>query len=301
MIDPENVIVHCPNGHELQAAREHISQALTCPVCSVEFVPQVKDNAVPPPPTDAATLGYAGTELLRQPVEFPGYTSWMLWIWMGLAILQVLNAIVMPFLVDPEQMKPGQAPNVNSGLVVFGMAFGCIFLVAFCAAVVLQLMWIFRIHKDAKRSQKYADVSPGLALGMNFVPMACFVWTAWTMRKLSTFVASFDKADQPDVANRIAASETATRSCFISSIVITLFWCVVMSVFIVAIYGAFQNAMGPGGNFDQAKYQQEVNSAMPPWSQMAGPIIGLVGTVIYFNAVRKLEAALYPFLGAPPR
>ena len=44
------------------------------------------------------------------------------------------------------------------------------------------------------RARGYREVSPGLALGLSFIPLFNWIWTGWTMKKLALFAAGGEGA-----------------------------------------------------------------------------------------------------------
>lgn len=308
MSDPNFVIVHCPKGHELQAAREHLTATLACPVCGIEFVPQATSGAALPatPPADyPSTLGYAGTELLREPVEFPAITPWMIWLWLAVGIVQFIQAAVMATLgpkpgQDPTQMAPGAM-----GITAIVAIVGCFAGAALLTALVLQFVWIYRIHKDAMRARGYNNISPGLALGLSFVPVIHSIWTAWTLKKLSSFAVETSSKQGDGDTRALERSESATRNYFLIAIVLLLSGCGMMVYVMSIMWGPMMAIINSGGAGNQVQLQQqlqaEIANSMPVWLQIAMQGLSLLGIFLFFNAVRRLEAALYPALGAPPR
>lgn len=302
-MDPNYVIVHCPKGHELQAAREHLTATLACPVCGIEFVPQsMTDAAAGPsvPPSDPAQLEYANR--LNEPVEYPGVTSGMVWVWMSIAVISIIQAIVGVFLGPPPIAKPGQMPEFSGGDMAFRLVVGCVSMILLVVAVVLQLMWIYRIHKDAQRARGYGEVSPGMALGVSFIPAVNYIWTAVTMRKLSSFVASSTEGGA-EPSERVTKAQGATRLCLIVGIIAVVGFCLFMSYGMYAYFDAVK-AAGGVGPANQAAIQAKLNAKLGAgnvWFPVILNTIGLLIVWVYVRAVRRLEAALYPFLGAPER
>src|SRR5262249_7825053 len=129
----------------------------------------------------------------------PGYTSWMLGLWIlsiaPQAVLGPLTMREMQSLMPPPPVMTSSGPvytmNDRSGTSPFLVPSFCLLEVLGLLglpAVVLQLMWIYRIHSDALSARAYQDISPGLALGLSFVPVVNYAWTGWTLRKLAVFV-----------------------------------------------------------------------------------------------------------------
>ena len=304
MIDPNNVMIRCPNGHELQAAKTDLDKPLACPVCSVTFTPSMAGATAPAPQPQAlmqpvpgvqepTTMSYA-PEMLKTPISFPGYTNWMLGLWIGTYILQAINDLyqrLYPTTIDPTN------PDIATA-VILGFA-GCFVGAAFLAALVLQFMWIYRIHKDALRGRQYQGVSPGLALGLSFIPLFNFFWTPWTMKKLARFAA---ETGEQNASGSAAQAVQATGVCLITAIVLILMSCGEISIMVPAFVDMFQKMMaaGPQG-VDQQALQQEIAESVPLALHVASALISIAGVFIYAWAVRKLEASLYPFLGAPSR
>lgn len=301
MIDPNNVLIRCPNGHQLQAAKTDLDKPLACPVCNVTFTPSPSGAAPEAPPVPAGgagapeTLSYGmpGTPALQEPVTYPPYTQWMIILWVAVYVLQAINGLYQ--MANPPDIDP---QNPFAGQMVSLMVFGCFVGAGTIAAIVLQLMWIYRIHKDARRARNYQAVSPGLAIGLSLIPLFNLIWTPVTMRKLARF------ATDPDESGGSAGNRAfyAATVCLVAGIAILVTYCAVFSAMLPAYMKGFNNiqALGPQ-NMDQQALQREIMASIPAAVQIFSAIVPAVAAVIYYWAVRKLEAALYPFLGALPR
>lgn len=307
MMDQNYVIVQCPKGHELQAAREHLTATLACPVCGIEFVPQAPAGvATANLPEFPSTMSYAGTDLLSQPIDYPAVTPWMTWLWMGAGIVQTLQVLALMTVGQPT-MTVGQ-PQLTGPLVAVMAVVGvmsCLSGIAILVAFVLQLIWIFRIHKDARRARDYRKVSPGLALGLSFVPIIHSIWTAWTLRNLAKFSAETIGAQGGENPEVLASANHATRNYLSISVFLLVMICSSTSYILYTMWGPLMKlATTPGGASQmqiQAEFQQLSAQAISPWLQVGMQCFQLLGIYLFFQAVRKLEAALYPALGAPPR
>ncbi len=305
MADPNFVIVQCPKGHELQAAQEHLSATLACPVCGIEFIPQAGGPGPGVQLNAPAALTYAGGDLLTKPVDYPSMTTWMIWLWLVAAIIQFLQQTAVALMGPQGSADPSQLSGPE--MTILGIAFvgSCVTAILILIAFVLQLMWIHRIHTDAKRAGKYQKVSPGLALGLSFVPVIHNIWTAWTLRSLSSFVVEKNGGLQGENSASLARSESSTRSFLIMSVLLLLIGCGTVGYVFYALWEPMMTAINAGGNMNQMQlqqqFQQQVEEAMPAWLQIASQVIYLVGIILFFNAVRSLEAVLYPALGASPK
>ena len=280
MIDSDNVVVQCPNGHQVQAARTHLHLVLACPVCSTHFVP------VPATADGAHNLAYADGHV-GLPIRRPAYTRWLIGLWMTVAIMAVLLGIYTALFFDAIAKPSG--PN----LVVMGWS--CVSTPIGLAAIILQLMWIYRIHSDAGRGG-YTAIAPGLALGLSFVPYFQYPWTAWTLRKLAGFAASGERAVD---ANAAAAMRLA-RVCFVLGIVYAASNVILAGLTTASTIRMFFSAMQSGA----------MSSGTPPVVEMpphlmafsiAGGVLSVFVTFVYVRTVQRVERSLYDFLGAPPR
>ncbi|MCG8405785.1 MAG: hypothetical protein MI923_11360 [Phycisphaerales bacterium] len=293
MIDPNNVLIRCPNGHELQALKTDLDKPLACPVCNVTFTPG-RSPPTPPlgpgvggPPTEAMT--YASSTL-TEPVAYPAYTSWMLGAWVLYTVIAALTAIYTA-LTQP-------ATGASSAAAAGTMLVGCVTAMVGLAAIVMHLMWIHRIHKDAKEGG-YQGVSPGLALGLSFLPVFNYAWAGWTMKKLAGFIASGERESDPDARKAV----DATTLCFVMGTLMALSVCVVFGMVGTTVIQLVMEMTSSGVEPGSPEWQQKLQGAgqQPAWLTIIYHVIQVAAVFIYFSAVRKLEASLYPFLGAPPR
>lgn len=280
----DNVLIRCPNGHALQTPRAHLGMALACPVCNATFTPT--DLPAEPgaaPPTAPTQLGYADRSL-GQPVVRPAFTVWLVRLWIGTCVLQVGGA----FLLLTGTSGPS-ASSLDNGLTC------CQITVTF-AAIVLQLMWIYRIHADARRARGYQEVSPGLALGLSFLPVFNYPWTAWILFRLARASASGERQDDPAALEAVKWA----RACIPLGIMIAVSSCVVGVVLTSLIFEQFSTAMAAGAQ-GAAMPPGPIDLVIPPATQalviLAGAI-SLAGTIVYVRTIRLVERSLYAFLGA---
>lgn len=293
MMDPNNVLIRCPNGHELQAAKTDLDKPLACPVCNVTFTPSGGPDSttagMETPGTGGAVVDYA-SDLLGSPVEYPGYTNWMLGLTVG---TYMLSAVLSLLNLGGPDMGDSASPSMGA------MMLPCFTGAAGLAAIVLQFMWIYRIHKDARRARGYTSVSPGMALGLSFVPLFNFIWTAWTLKKLAGFAWREDAAEDSVESQALRA----TSLCFAAGIVLVLSNCVTFGIAGSTWFEVMKEVMQQ--NLPQAEMQkimaEKIVGSTPFALQVIGPLISVACVLVYFRAVRSLEAALYPFLGAPNR
>ncbi|MBN2561488.1 MAG: hypothetical protein JXQ75_11220 [Phycisphaerae bacterium] len=277
-MDPNNVLIRCPAGHELQAARTDLSKALRCPICNVTFTP----SGGPAMQTGSAahvgpeSLGYAGT--MRRPVFRPTYAGWLVGLWIAAEVLGTINSFA--------QMGGGIDPQTPDPIVMVG---GCFIFLVIIPAIVLQLMWIYRIHDDARRARGYYAVSPGLALGLSFIPFFNYIWTGWTMKKLAEFAASEDRSQDPTTAEAVRPATL----CFYFGIAK-----VVANVVGMAVGGAvgFKAAMEavPGGPVDPF---ENVGTAFHVIVALVN-LVSLAAVVVYAWTLPKFMTPLYRFLVA---
>ena len=196
------LLIRCPAGHELQIAAEHLHQAVQCPICQTIFTPGA---SAPPMPTmpGPISLQYADAGI-RRPIIPPQSTQWMVWLW----IIAMVLLTVSSYLGAVNGTSPFFQPNPTAlgGVLALVMSLNCFGGIAILAGFVMQLMWIYRIHQDAASGHLYHDVSPGLALGLSFVPLFSTPWTAWTHYKLGRHVRDRQGADSVHANDAIRAS-----------------------------------------------------------------------------------------------
>ena len=144
-----------------------------------------------------------------------------------------------------------------------------------------------------------ATIVPGMALGLSFIPVFNFAWTAWTLKKLAGFSWREDAAEDSVESQALRA----TSLCFAAGIVLVLSNCVTFGIAGSAWLEVWKEVMQQ--NLPQAEMQKIMNEKIagstPFALQVIGPLISVACVLVYFRAVRSLEAALYPFLGAPNR
>ena len=310
MIDPSNVLIRCPNGHDLQAAKPDLLKPLACPVCNVTFTPTAptEAGASQTPPTDAAgtptptTLTY-GPPGLGHPISYPAYTNWMLGLWIAFFACNAIGQLWQ--LANPQSVDPNNFPD--PGLAMAALFISCFKMMGGMAAFVLQLMWIYRIHQDALRARNYRAVAPGLAIGLSFVPLFNLIWTAWTMKRLAGFAASGadeGEGNEDSVGNNRGDSEAvrAAGLCLAAGIAFLLMTCISWSFMGAALMDVARESQLAGAQgIDQQRMTQQMMDNVPTAIQILLPLVSVAGVLIYARAVRRLEASLYPFLGAPGR
>lgn len=298
MIDPNNLLLKCPNGHDLQAARTDIDKELECPVCRMTFRPQIAGatavGAAAPAPVGAVPLEYGGTQVGLARAKYPGYTGWLIGLWL-FVVFSIAGAVTY------EAVFPNAAASAkpSTPMMVFAGMLLCLVLPSLIAGVVLHLMWIYRIHRDAQNYGQYTDVSPGLALGLTFVPVFNIVWTGWLVRKLTQFAASGERRTDPAAASAAQIG----RVFFFTSCALFIVICIGIALQWVS-YAHFltevqsQN-LAPGST----EFVQKMTESMTvtPALSIGDQLIRVVSVFVYVLAIRRLEASLYPKLGAPPR
>ncbi len=274
MTPADPVVVCCPDGHQLNAERTHLGQTLACPVCGKTFRPAVAPALAMSPPTTVSIETTPGLAL-----KIPGYTPVLLGLWIAYDLLLGLSRL----LFDPSTLappSPGEPPTVDPA----GMCMTSFLILVFPAAVVLQLLWIHRLHRDALRAGGYTAVSPELALGLSFIPIFNFIWTGWTLRKLGAFAIA--RLGMEDRAAR--AAFTATSLCFGAGILKAAMSCVSASW--GAVIG-FKAGLESGGNMaiDPTLF------ATPSFQTLmfVSSGIGIFTTLVYIVSIFKLQAVLY--------
>jgi hypothetical protein len=280
---PDNVLIRCPNSHELQAARSDLGKVLSCPVCNTTFSTGAPPASPPGPGgmTPPAAIDYAGhaSPMLLQPVKRPQYVGWLVGLWIAVEVLSTISSFAS-IIGGVDPMKP-------SPLIMGANCFVTLFVIA---AIVLQLMWIYRIHDDALRARGYRAVSPGMALGLSFIPVFNYIWTGWTMKKLAEFAASGERSQNAAALDAVRAATI----CFYFGIALTLTTCIGGAASgIVGFQSAMQAAtQGPANPFASAGPGFLVVIA-------AMTLVRLVSVFVYAWVVKKLHASLYDSLGAP--
>ena len=274
-------MIRCPAGHELQAAKTDLGKPLCCPVCNQTFTLGGGAAAAPAPNVPASgaptRLDYADGRI-GLPVSRPGYVGWLIGFWIVVVVAgAVYNFASMGLGSDPQNPNP------------LHIAGSCFVGMGAIVAIVLQLMWIYRIHSDALRARGYREVSPGMALGLSFIPFFNYIWTGWTMKKLASF-ASGEGALQG-----VSASEAvrAATLCFGFGIAMATMSCIAGTAGAVVGFQAAMQA-GPGGPVDPFATAGSGFYALMVLSNL----VSLAATFVYVWAVRKLHHALYDFLGA---
>ncbi len=297
MIDPNNVLLQCPNGHELQAARADIHQDLACPVCSVVFTPQVPRDPVPGPFNSAQSsvaMQYAVRGAIGGRAAYPGYTGWMIVLWIVGALM--LGALTIYSALVQEDYDPAKP---STGMLAGALGVLCLGLPAAIAAIVLNLIWIHRVHKDAEAYGGYNGISPGMALGISFIPIANLIWIAWTLHKLGQFSSEGERQSDP-AAMRGAH---AARTCLIVAVVLTAIICITTSIMFVSSNHALKEAQAEGLKLGTPEYARRIQelTAFPPAITIGDMLIRMLSVLVYLYTVRAVETSLYTKLGAIPR
>ncbi|HWL95133.1 MAG TPA: hypothetical protein VNT79_16555 [Phycisphaerae bacterium] len=300
MIDPDYVLLRCPHGHDLQAARTDLGKELACPVCNAVFATSPGDAGPPPPPASGADqVGYAtSTDVRILPrAKFPGYTTWMLALWIavfGWITLRVIWNTLDPTIADPSELKKLPMPVLMTLTMLDCSSFVCLF-----AAAVLQLVWVYRIHADALKYANYSGVSPGLALGLSLIPAFNVPWTGFALSRLASFAAAGERRRD---ATALAAVH-ATKAALLTGILVAISMCSIFGLSIAAAYSAYKAAAAQGIERDSPEMQARIAEAAAhsPILTVALLLICTASVVTYLFAVRRLEASLYARLGALPR
>lgn len=281
MPDTNHVIVRCPNGHDLQASKSDLGRPLSCPLCSTVFHP---GGGEIPTQQGPVSLGYTdGSEGL--PVKLPTYTNWLIGLWLASTGLGIINQVA-----QLGQGAATQTPNP------FAMLSGCLVSVVVIAAIVLQLVWIHRIHKDAWRARGYREVTSGMALGLSFIPFFNYIWTGWILKKLAVFAVQNE--EQTDTSAEPHVAVRAGNLCFWFGIV------KVAAGVLGAVAGGLLSLnmlseMGGMSGPPPASFDPFANAG-PVFFVVIGiaTIADLASVIVYVWAVKIIQAALYKSLGA---
>ncbi len=307
MIDPNHVLIRCPQGHELQAARDDLDKELACPICNTTFLAREKPASTPDAPaTSAATsvdraagVDYAPVEEIRNVsrVKYPAYTTWLLGLWVAVLVwvtIKIILKTLNPAMADAESLRQSSLPVFMLVGIVDCSAILCLPVV-----LVLQLMWIFRIHKDARRYGHYDTIEPMLALILSFIPFLNVPWTAFAMLRLAVFSAQGDRAKNTEAASAVHAA----KACLVTGLLVAVSFGFIFMLAIVSGYQAHSIALQQGIAPNSPEMHQRIAeaAALSPVFAIALQLICTASVVTYVFAVRRLEASLYERLGAIPR
>ncbi len=281
--DSDHVMIHCPNGHALQARRTDLSSDLACPICDTRFSPR----ADVPPQVRPVSIGAVGPPLPGS-VTRPLFTAWLVRLWIGVYTIQLIGS-VMVAIASPALLDLADGGGTGADAPAEG-ALSCIALLCWVPAVTLQLMWIYRIHEDARRARAYGDVSPGLALGLSLVPAFQYPWTAWTLLRLATAAAAERRDD------RLAAAAVGwARRCVVAGILIGLNGCIYGTLvgyhLAENLTAGMQNGSAPPPDYF---LQQEPFRTLG----VISAVISFACVVVYARTVRLVETAVYDPPGA---
>jgi hypothetical protein len=208
--------------------------------------------------------------------------GWLVGLWIAFEVLATIG--------NYAQMILGQDPQNPNPSFMLGQ---CFVILPFVAAVVLQLMWIYRIHADALRARGYREVSPGLALGLSFIPVFNLVWTAWTMKRLATFAAGGGEPPDQGAAETVRASTT----CLYFGVAKALSQCLGAVMGLVLMFRSL-GSLGPAGPMGPV---DPLASAGPGFYAVGAitTLVSLAAVLVYARTVPKVQDSLYRFLGAP--
>src|SRR5262245_57799362 len=118
-------------------------------------------------------------------------------------------------------------------------------------------MWIHRIHADAQASRGYSEISPGLALGLCFIPSFQYPWTGWTLMRLSAHCMQSRPPDAP--ATREEAAVRTSKLCFIASFAVVAAGLVMTYVMLQSFFSGAalaRSAPNPANPFAAMQMQQ---------------------------------------------
>lgn len=293
--EPSYVLIRCPAGHELRALRDDLGKTLACPVCEERFKPT---EAAPPSearpvspvsPASPASIGYAGHPL-GAPPSAPRFTVWLIRLWATFYVVQLANGVMMLVAPEVETIMSGDSwvPRIQVSLtmVIFPM---------FVAAIVLLLNWIARIHDDARRTLGYGEISPGLAVGLSFIPGFQYPWTAWTMLRLAQAAARL----RTDLGSDTSEAVRRAKACLVAGVVLAASYCalgVFTGVMWLDLLEDLMRAGGSGPPDDSAILAMQFS-----WSfrlaAAGSSLVGFVSLLFYLRAVRAVEGVVY---AAPP-
>lgn len=281
MDQPQYFVVRCPNGHELRTTTDQVGRTLACPICSATFTP---DAPAPAPPTQPRVLSYGSTGRSRS-IKRPIYTTWMLTFWITYTALQFLSACANAFWPPTaEQLDAGGGIGTS-----VTMLFGCLGPPVGLAAVVMQGMWIYRIHSDARDGLKYHDVSPGLALGMTFVPIAQYIFTGWTMLRLARVTATLERISP---AIRSSAVRWG-KLCILAAIVMQTATLLMNAYAAAGLMSKIGFGTTPDFNLIFREMQALMTSGSAKWYLFANHAVALLAVLVYAAGVRAVERAVY--------
>ena len=146
----------------------------------------------------------------------------------------------------------------------------------------MHLMWMYRIHADANTARGYNEISPGLALGLSFIPFFQYPWSGWALMRLAAHCKQTGTPDAP--AGREEEAARAAKLCLIASFVVLVSG-------IIGLYIGWQGFMaglaaGCGQTRDPFSVMQ-MNQQSPvvrAWT-LVGNTIGLFGKMTFIYSV----------------
>jgi hypothetical protein len=237
-------------------------------------------------------MSYADGSVMM-PVTPPDYTRWLVGAFIVTASMDLLGSLVT-LVVGVPQMNPTNPLAFAPVMFVF-MGIGCFSILALVAGIVLHLMWIYRVHDDAQRGRGYREISPGLALGLSFVPGFNFVWTGLTLMRLAAFCRQ-NPSEGSSGANEARAAGAA-------------FWCLIAAIVLMVLvvgeplYGfitgfrmaqASMTSTAPVG--PTAVFPFDMSEFQTPGMIVAGLVIRFIKflcVLAYVRAVLRVQAAAY--------
>jgi len=282
-IDPENVLIRCPNGHELQARKADLDVSLACPVCNVVFRPG--GPAVTTTPSTSYAANYAS------PVEPPSFTMWLLGAW---GLFAVLSAIVTIGQLAIDRPVSADGPPAMSSLIIVS----CVQTLMMIAAIIMQLVWIYRVHADAHRVGSYDGPGAGTALIGSLIPPINVAWTGWLLHRLAGFAA-----DAPEMGAAQRAQSMTTRKAGLTVLVVGIILgvsCLGMTIYnlpetAASVRQAYEQQQREAGQAaEEATGDETAITPEPNVPLSIFAIVLQVGAIgIYLWAVRLIEPALY--------
>ncbi len=233
--------------------------------------------------SDAHLSAAEGYVLADRPLEAPGYTLWLMACW-----LMIVGLGTMRYLAMREVDTANMATQI----------LGCFNMVLMIVAVVLQLMWVYRLHRDARTWGGYRDISPGLALGLAFIPMLGMLWVAVCMVKLTNWYGRPDLPG-PDLSRRAAGT------CRVTAVASFLLvpWMAAAVYTQARVWPALMAVRrdNPGATPEELREASQAATqavSLPETAQLGVTIVQLIALLLFLYALYCLTRDLYARLEA---
>lgn len=228
--------------------------------------------------SDSDRPAEAGCVVSARPLEAPGYTIWLIAFWVMVVAMSIM-----------QHLAGRGVEGTNPALIILG----CVNGVLLVTAVVLQLMWVHRVHQDARTWGGYRDVSPGLALGLAFVPLLGMLWVAWCMLKLAGWYGQGDSEDEADVRRG-----GLTRAATGIAAVLLVPWIIAVTHHMVKVFPASMAVRRDNPNASPEELREAMQeaaeaAALPEIFQNVSFVLLAIAMLLFLFAVHSLTHGLY--------